>query len=106
MERTVICEGKFVFGYNTISLPVFLSDIPNKIIFEHNDFFVNDFLHISLVCIGKIIEKYNVSVSNFEDKIINDFCEFSQNNEVKLMEYSNDFKFVQKDDKKTIVVMC
>ncbi len=106
MERRTICEGSFVFGHNTISLSVSLDNIPNKITFEGNDFFINDFLHISLVCIGKIIEKYNVSIPDFENKIINDFCEFSKNNKVGLIEYSNDFKFAQKDDKKTIVAIC
>lgn len=106
MERKLICGDRFVFGHETISLPVSLKNIPKEIIFQGNAFLVNDFLHVSLVCIGKIIEKYNVQIVNFKDKIINDFCEFSSSNILEPVSYTNDFKFVERDDKKTVVVMC
>lgn len=106
MERKTICGGKFVFGHNTISLPVFLKDVPNEITFKEETFSLSSFLHVSLVCVGKIVEKYNISIPDFENKIINDFCEFSQNNDIKLTEYSNEFKFVAQSDRKTIVAMC
>jgi len=106
MDRELICGGKFVFGHETISLLVSLEDIPKEIIFEGNTLLINDFLHVSLVCVGKIVEKYNVQIPDFKDKIIKDFCEFSQNNDIKLTEYGNNFKFATKDDKKAIVVMC
>jgi hypothetical protein len=106
MERKTICEGKFVFGHNTISLPVFLKDVPNEITFEGETFLLNSFLHVSLVCVGKIVEKYNISILDFENNIINDFCEFSQNNDIGFTEYNNDFKFATQNDRETIVVMC
>ncbi|MCM2338854.1 MAG: hypothetical protein NDI62_00130 [Burkholderiales bacterium] len=106
MDRELICGGKFVFGHETISLLVSFNNLPNKINFEGNDLFLNDFLHVSLVCIGKIIEKHVVNISDFKDKIIKDFCEFSSNNEIGPVLYTNEFKFVEKEDKKTIVVMC
>ncbi|MFA6353385.1 MAG: hypothetical protein WCW93_00405 [Candidatus Paceibacterota bacterium] len=105
MESKLICDGKFVFENKTICLPISL-DIPNELNFEGNAFVKNIFLHVSLVCIGKIIEKYNISISDFENKIINDFCEFSKNNEIKEVKYTNNFKLALKKDKKTIVVMC
>ncbi|MCX6751517.1 MAG: hypothetical protein NT161_01985 [Candidatus Nomurabacteria bacterium] len=106
MDRELVCGDKFVFGHETISLLVSFKDLPNKTIFEGNTLLVNDFLHVSLVCIGKIIEKYNVQIEDFKDKIIKDFCEFSSKNEIGPVSYSNDFKFGEKEDKKTIVVMC
>lgn len=106
MDRKLICGGKFVFGHETISLLVFLEDVPSEITFEGDTFLLNDFLHVSLVCIGKIIERYNINIPDFKDKIIQDFCEFSSENDIKLVSYTNEYKFVEKDDKKTIVVMC
>src|ERR1035437_9505319 len=101
-----ICGGKFVFIHNTICLLVSFNDIPDQININGKTFVINTFLHVSLVCIGKIIEKYNVSTPDFENKIINDFCEFSKNNEIKKVEYTDNFKFVSKEDKETVVIMC
>ena len=106
MDRELICGDKFVFGHETISLLVSLKDLPNEIVFEENTLLINDFLHVSLVCVGKIIEKYNVLIPGFKNKVIKDFCECSQNNEIKQVQYTNDFKLVSKEDKKTIIVMC
>jgi hypothetical protein len=106
MDRKLICEGKFVFGHETISLLVSLKDMPSEIVFRGNTFLINDFLHVSLVCVGKIIEKHNVQIPDFKDEIIKDFCEFSSKNNIEPILYSNDYKFVEKEDKKTIVVMC
>lgn len=106
MERKLICGDKFVFGHGTISLPVSLKDVPNEIIYLGDTFLVNDFLHVSLVCIEKIIEKYNVKISDFKDKIIKDFCEFSDKNDVGSVFYNNDYRFAEKDDKKTIIITC
>ncbi len=106
MERKLICGDKFVFGHGTISLPVSFENVPNELVFEGNNLLINDFLHVSLVCIGKIIEKYNVKIPDFENKIIEDFCEFSNENSVEPVIYNNDYKLAEKDEKKTIVVMC
>lgn len=102
----LICGGKFVFSHNTICLLVSFNQIPDQIIFNEKTFVINTFLHVSLVCVSKIIEKYNVLIPNFENKIINDFCEFSRDNKVKKVEHTDDFKFVSKEDKETIIVMC
>jgi len=105
MENELICNGEFVFSHKTICLTISL-DIPSELDFEGNTFVKNTFLHVSLVCVGKIIEKNNILIPDFESKVINDFCEFSKNNEIKKVNYTDDFKFVSKEDKKTIVVMC
>jgi hypothetical protein len=106
MKYKLICGNKFAFINKTICLLISLKDIPNKLIFKGNTYEVNDFLHVSLVCIGKIIEKHNILIPDFENKIVNDFCEFSKSNEIKLLSYTNDFKYAERDDLKTIIVMC
>jgi hypothetical protein len=107
MDKKLICENKFQFNIRNkvIGLPIKFDNLPSKLIIEENELVLKDSFHISLVCIGKIIEKYNVSIPDFENIIINDFCEFSKTNEIKVLEY-NDFKFVVENDLKSIVVMC
>jgi hypothetical protein len=106
METKSICGNKFPFEYHTISIPVLLENLPDKITFEGNTFLINSFLHISLVCIGEITKKHNILIPDFENKVINDFCEFSQNNDVSVIKYTDDFKFVARDDLRSIIVMC
>ncbi len=107
MDKKLICENKFQFNIKNkvIGLPIKLENLPSKLVIEGNTLVLKEVFHVSLVCIGKIIEKYNVSIPDFENKIINDFCEFSKTNEIKVLEYC-DFKFVTELDQKTIVVMC
>lgn len=101
----LICENKYEFVFQTIGLPVELKNLPNELLMDGNTLLLKTKFHVSLVCIGKIIEKYNVSIHDFENKIVNDFCEFSKTYNIKVLEY-NDFKFVARDDLKTIIVMC
>lgn len=105
MDVKLICEDKYQFFGNVIGLPIKLENFPSKLVMEGNILLLKTSFHVSLVCIGKIIEKYNVSIPDFENKVINDFCEFSKKNDIKVLEY-NDFRFASRNDKKTIVVMC
>jgi len=102
MDKKLICNNKFEFVHHTIGLPVSLSNLPNEIIFEDNVFLLRSEHHVSLVCIGEIIKKYNITIINLEDKIINDFCEFSQINNISPVYYTNEFKFVARDDLRSI----
>lgn len=107
MDRKLICENKFQFNLRNkvIGLPIKLENLPTNVVVEENTLILKEVFHVSLVCIGKIIEKYNISILDFENKIITDFCEFTKTNEIKVLEFG-DFKFVEQNDLKSIVVMC
>ncbi len=100
-----ICNNKYEFQNNSIGLPVEIQNLPGQLLIEGNTLVAKNSFHVSLVCIEQIMEKYNVSIFDFEDKVISDFCEFEKNNDVKIIKYK-DFKFVSKNDKKSVVVMC
>lgn len=107
MDKKLICENKFQFNLKNkvIGLPIKFENLPKEITIEGNDLVLKESFHVSLICVGKIIEKYNVSIPDFENEIINDLCEFSKTNEIKVLEY-NDFKFVVENDLKSVVLMC
>ena len=107
MALQLICENKYQFNdkNKVIGLPVKLENLPARLIIESNSLVLKTSFHVSLVCIGKIIEKYNVATPDFENEVMNNFCEFTKENEVKVLEY-NDFKFVEENDLKSMVVMC
>src|SRR3989344_5964208 len=108
MEIETICNGKYEFytEKKTISLPVELKNLPDQLIVKERTLFKRSEFHVSLVCINKIIEKYNINIPDVTTKIVNDFCEFTKDNEIKVLSYKDEFKFVEREDKTTIVVMC
>jgi len=91
---------------DVIYLPVFIPDLPKQIEIKGNILYVKNEFHISLVCIKKIEEKYNVKIPNFLNMIINDFCEFNKINTLELLHYNNNYRFVARDDLKSVIVMC
>ena len=110
MTKKPICGGgKYELAGQTgetIGLPVVLKGLPPKIQVEGYTLFLKSSFHISLVCIGKIIEKHGVSISSFIDKVVDDFCEFIKTNEVSLVGYRDEFRFVSDKERRSVVVMC
>lgn len=92
---------------DVIILPVSLDNLPPKIEAEGYNLSSKKEFHCSLVCIGKIIEKHKVSIPNFTEKVIADFCEFIKDNEVNLLRYRDEFRFVTKEDEGfAVILMC
>ncbi|MFA6177501.1 MAG: hypothetical protein WC694_01240 [Candidatus Paceibacterota bacterium] len=110
MSSRFICENnKYKIGgekEDTIYLPVSFSNLPEEIKVQEQTLYLFNSFHVSLIYIGKIIEKYNITIPDFLNKIENDFCEFIKTNNVEVVRYNNEFKFVARNDKKTVVVMC
>jgi len=82
--------------------------LPEEIEVERYKLFLKDSFHVSLVCVGKIIEKNNINIkeTDFLEKVITDFCNFTKENKVDLIRYRDEFKFVEEDEKRSMVVMC
>ena len=106
MEETLICNDKFKYRNHLIGLPVCIDNLPNEIIFQGAPFLLKPDLHISLVCIEEIIRKHNILTSDIEEKILSDFCEFSKEHEIKLLSYTDNFRYAVRDERKSIIVMC
>lgn len=110
MTNRFICGGeKYQVGgptEDTIILPVFPADLPAEISAEGYKLTPRNEFHVSLVCIGKIIEKHNVSIPDFISKITNNFCDFVQTNPIDFLRYRDEFKFAALDEKRSVVVMC
>lgn len=107
MEKQFICDGtKYIFGHETISLPVSFEDLPATLEIENNQLLLKSTFHISLVPIGKLIKKFDIADANFKDSVINDFCNFVKDNEISLIKYRNEFRFVTQNERKSIVLMA
>ena len=90
-----------------IYLLVSFNNLPEEITVQGITLYLPSPFHVSLVYIGKIIEKYNISIPDFLNKIVEDFCDFTKTNDIKVIRYKNEYKFATRDGiKKTVVVMC
>jgi len=105
-----ICENKkYVLGgpqEDSIGLPVSLVGLPSDIAVEGCRLYLRSEFHVSLVCIGKIIEKHHISAPNFVSEVINDFCTFVKTNDIDFLRFRNEFKFVAQNERRSLVVMC
>mgnify|MGYP001562957855 CR=1 FL=1 len=110
MPTKLICGGeKYELGgpkLDTIGLPVYMTNLPAIIEIEGYTLSLKTEFHVSLVCIGKIAEKNKIDDPDIVKKIVDDFCEFTQNNKVDLLRYRNNFKFVTRDNNRSAVVIC
>ncbi len=106
-NKKFICGNKYtISGTNTIALSVDISNLPARINVENSDLVVKSAFHISLVCINEIIRKNKIMDTNFKDSVVADFCNFVQGNDVDLIKYTNEFRFLEQNDQKSIVVFC
>ena len=105
-----ICGGeKYQIGgpkEDTIGLPISLPDLPEKIEVEDYELSLKTVFHISLVCAEKIIEKNNLTIPDFVNKVVADFCEFTKHTSIDFARCRNEFRFVAENERRTVVVMC
>lgn len=107
MSNQYICNSsKYIFSHETIALPVFLDDLPKGIIAEEVSFTLKSKFHISLVPIGKILEKQNIDPSFFKEAVLADFCEYIKKALIEFIDFSNEYRFAWENNLRSLVVMC
>lgn len=108
MSEFICGTNKYEIGgeSQTIFLPVSFENLPEEIKVQGQTLYLPSPFHVSLVYIGKMIKKYKITIPDFANKIVGDFCDFTKTNDIDLIRYTNEFKFVTKNEKQTVVVMC
>jgi hypothetical protein len=86
---------------------VAISQLPDKIIFEGQELFVKDEFHITLAGATQLAKIISPDDESFVlDQIIHEFDEFIAETSLEEYKISNNFRFAEKDDRKTIIVMA
>lgn len=107
MLNTYTCDtNKYTFGNKTISLPVVIKDLPKTIEVYGIKLLLKSSFHISLVCVGKILENNPILPTTFIEQVINRFCEFTKNHEISLVGYNNEFRLVENADRVSVIAMA
>jgi len=91
---------------SSIALPLLLKGLPQGIQIGDIALVLKSSFHVSLVCTGKISEKNNIPASGFHENILKDFEDFIKNKPVEFQGFTNEFRLVSEDEKRTIIAMC
>jgi hypothetical protein len=110
MSKEYICNSnKYKIGgpkLDTINLPISVNKLPQKIIIGGYDLTLKSKFHVSLVCVGKIIEKNKISIPDFLNRVMDDFCSYTKNNDIDFLRYHDEFRFVSQSERRAIIAMC
>lgn len=92
---------------DVISISVSFDNLPEEVMVKGETLYLPSPFHISLVYIGKIRERYNITIPDFQEKIVNDFCNFTKEHDIGVVRYKDEYRFCTRDGvRKTVVVMC
>lgn len=105
-KETTFSKSEIKVSGDVIYLPVYLSNLPEKIKMKDTALYLKNSFHVSLVCIRIIEEKHNIQIPNFSNKVVEDFADFVKTNKVEILYYNDEFKFVTENDLRSIVVTC
>ena len=87
-------------------MPVRFPDLPQNIVVEGETLTLKTELHVTLVYIGKIMEKSNLIIPDFIQKVTADFCEFVKTTSIDVLQYRDEFRLVASGERKTVIRMC
>lgn len=109
MTKNICEQGKYILGgpnEDSIGIPVSISRLQEKIEAEGCSLSIRTVFHATLVAIGKIIEKNQVKIPDFLDKIVADFCEFIKENNVEIVRFRDELKFASQNERRSVIIMC
>lgn len=90
----------------TIVLPVTLPELPPAIEIKGESLLVKSAFHVSVVCPGEMVRKYQLDIPDFVDRVVKDFSQFIETHRVSVVRYTDEFRFAVQDDLRTLILMC
>lgn len=107
MAYEPICNGVYHIGNTeTISLPIHIPGIPETVDVEGYTLKRRSEFHVSLVCIGRIRERFPSVAKDFTEDTIREFCAYVAQRPVVFVAFRNEFRFVSFGEQKTLVAMA
>jgi 16S rRNA (adenine1518-N6/adenine1519-N6)-dimethyltransferase len=101
--ETLICNSSNItYDKGYIALWCENYDLPDTIEIEGDTLTKKDHFHVSLLCVKNILEKY----PDKEEEIIQHFCNFSQEHEVKFKGFTKEFRLATREERKSVIAMC
>lgn len=100
---TLICStSNITYNKGYIALWCENYDLPDTFEIGDEALIKKDHFHVSLLCVKNILEVY----PDKEDEIIQYFCDFLKDNEIKLEGFSGEFRVATHEERKSLVGLC
>lgn len=94
---------EYSIGYTDIHL----SGLPESVSVQGSQLIRKDEFHITTVNVKKIAELVDsLNAPDIMVEIVQDFKDFLKDNKLDKFQLSDQFRFVQRGDEKTVIVMC
>lgn len=103
--KNYICNNtEYFFGNGYIAVSVEINGLPNTIEVNGKTLLIKSEFWVSLVCVKDIVAKYG---ENYEQKVIDFFCDFVQSNKISFSGCRDEFRYAtdKETDRETIIVM-
>ena len=102
-KETLICNSsKITYNKGYIALWLDTYPLPEAIEVGGVTLLKKDHFHVSLLCVKNILEKQ----PDFEQDILNHFCDFIKDNDVKFDGFTLEFRIATDDERKSVVALC
>lgn len=98
-------EFYFFKGYIALALPQ-IPGLPDTMDVRGDVLLKKPDLHVSLVCVKDIADKYSDKSPDVAGQVLALFCEYLQSEEVRFVRYVGKFRVAMLGEKKTLVGMC
>ncbi len=100
----------YKYGKGYIYLPITLPELPLTIDYDGKTLTLKQSFHASCVCVKEIAPKLAVHKDFSEEEaskeLLDLFSEFTSSHPIEFIGFQNDFRYVVKAEKETIVVRC
>jgi 16S rRNA (adenine1518-N6/adenine1519-N6)-dimethyltransferase len=101
--ETLICNSSNItYDKGYIALWCENYDLPETIEIEGNTLTKKDHFHVSLLCVKNILETH----PDKEEEIIQHFCDFLQEHEIKFKGFTKKFRLATREERKSVIAMC
>jgi len=101
--ENLICNSSNI-TYDKGYIALWLEDypLPDTLDIEGNTLLKKNHFHVSLLCVKNIFEVK----PDIENKILNLFCDFIKEKELRFEGFTNEFRTANADKRKSVVALC
>jgi 16S rRNA (adenine1518-N6/adenine1519-N6)-dimethyltransferase len=101
-ENLICNSSNITYDKGYIALWCGNYDLPDTIEIEGDTLTKKDHFHVSLLCVKNILETH----PGKEEEIIQHFCDFTQEHEIKFSGFTKEFRLATREERKSIIAMC